>query len=189
MEAEIPAPADPDRYPADDISMDIRKATRDRLHEIHGVIRESIKCLCTADHLGNPSHIETWLAARSQTELDELILRSDSQGFVCVDANDLVVGVSHITTCGELTLCYVAPTHSGLGIGSKLLAVAESQARNWDLLAIRLTSTTTAKAFYESHGYEPCAETIACFGVTGHPLRKSLSATSTMDTESGITKG
>ncbi|ROU02743.1 GNAT family N-acetyltransferase [Histidinibacterium lentulum] len=77
----------------------------------------------------------------------------------------------------------VAPSHRGLGLGSRLLSEAEDKARAEGMLGIFIdTYGFQAPGFYERHGYRT-------FGRLGHPdparvrsyLAKSLSDSAPLD--------
>ena len=55
-----------------------------------------------------------------------------------------------------------------------LLRKLESHAREIGLPAIRLSSTTTVKAFYLRNRFTPCGPPDVAFGVTAFPLMKEL---------------
>jgi GNAT superfamily N-acetyltransferase len=64
-----------------------------------------------------------------------------------------VAGVGLFDTNGWIFLLYVAPEALGTGLGKALLVAMEAQARELGLPTLRLRSTLTARAFYESQGY------------------------------------
>ena len=153
--------------------MIIQNPQKHQLNEIHALIRDSITLLCNADHKDDPANLDHWLSKRTVENLEEIIFKPESKGFVCVE-NGSIVGISHVTREGELTLCYVHPEYLGLGIGAKVLTMVESQARHWGLEGIKLVSTTTAKPFYERHGYSQYSDTILYLRMPGYPLSKSI---------------
>jgi N-acetylglutamate synthase-like GNAT family acetyltransferase len=55
----------------------------------------------------------------------------------------------------ELEALYVAPDAARTGVGSALLAHAETVARQHALPTLRLQSTLNAQPFYAKRGYEP----------------------------------
>ncbi len=153
--------------------MQIEKANKENLKEICHLIKESIVNLCGDDHLNKQEHIDNWLSARSESEMDALLFGSESQAFVCADKG-VVVGISHIKNNGELTLCYVHPKKLGRGIGSFILQAAENQAEEWGIKQIQLVSTATARSFYLSQGYEQYQDSIMYIGMPGYPLKKAV---------------
>lgn len=116
------------------------------------VLRSSITQLCVADHQNNAATLERWL--RNKTPEQFLRWLADPQNCVVVaEIESVLCGVGLIRTSGDLDLCYVQPGWQGAGIGRALLSALEAQARNWNLLQIRLISTVTARTSYERHGY------------------------------------
>ncbi|KAA3616876.1 MAG: GNAT family N-acetyltransferase [Calditrichaeota bacterium] len=85
-----------------------------------------------------------------------------------------IVGVSHIKNNGEITLCYVHPKKSRLGIGKLMLHVAEKQAEEWGIFQVWVVRSGTAKDFYISQGYKQYAKSITYLGMPGFPLKKDL---------------
>ena len=74
----------------------------------------------------------------------------------------------------SIYLCYVVPEGLHRGIGSRLLAAMEAEARRLGHPQIILNSTITAQAFYKRHGYLADGPAkfwgkIKCF-----PMRKEL---------------
>ncbi len=143
------------------------------LREICEVIHDSIIKLCINDHLNQNTHIEEWLSERSIENLESLLFNNKTQAFICSFHNQ-IVGVSNIDNRGELSLCYVHPAYTGKGIDHMILGAVENQAQELGLDEVKLISTTTAKNFYLSNGYNQYDEPIAHIGMTGYPLKKHI---------------
>lgn len=65
-----------------------------------------------------------------------------------------IVGFSSIDGTGTLHGIYVLPEYSQLGIGSKLLAGAESTAKQRGIERVSVTASLNSQCFYEKHGYQ-----------------------------------
>jgi len=68
---------------------------------------------------------------------------------------------------------YVAPSETGQGVGSALLARVEAAIRSYGYAAARLESSQNALAFYLRRGYLRCGPPDAD---GAYPLRKDLAA-------------
>ncbi|MBD2724625.1 GNAT family N-acetyltransferase [Hymenobacter armeniacus] len=76
---------------------------------------------------------------------------------------------------GQLRFMAVAPAAAGTGLGSRVVAYLESQARAAGLREIMLHSRDSAVGFYEKHGYAVVEPSHTLFGVIPHFLmRKQL---------------
>jgi GNAT superfamily N-acetyltransferase len=98
--------------------------------------------------------------------------------FVRDDAGTIVAGLHGSTwgDCCEIRLLWISADRRRNGLGSRLLAAAEAEARRRGALQVLLSSHTfQAPAFYHRHGYE------TLFVLDGYPsphgqhwLRKRL---------------
>jgi len=76
---------------------------------------------------------------------------------------------------GEVQLCYVAPEARFLGVSELILQALEQQARRWGLAKLFLTSTLTAKSFYERRGWIPAGNPMSVYGMKSIvPMTKFL---------------
>lgn len=76
---------------------------------------------------------------------------------------------------GEIQLCYLVPEVQYLGVGKLLLHALEEQAVRWGLDRVFLTSSITAKKFYERNGYVHIGEPMSVYGLrTVFPMSKRL---------------
>ncbi|UOQ97657.1 GNAT family N-acetyltransferase [Hymenobacter sp. 5317J-9] len=89
----------------------------------------------------------------------------------------LAVGMLQPTGAGQgqLRFMAVAPEAAGAGLGSRIVAYLEQQARAAGLREIILHSRDSAVGFYEKHGYAVVEPSHVLFGVIPHFLmRKQL---------------
>jgi len=151
----------------------IVKAEKESIARIISVINDSIENLCHQDHLNKKKHLDEWLNERSQVNLENQLFHDNTQTFVCVDKGK-IIGVSQIDKSGDLKLCYVHSQYTGIGAGRLLLVAAENQAKEWGLKQVSMVSTRTAHDFYQSQGYINDGKAVACIGMPGYPLVKSI---------------
>ena len=69
------------------------------------------------------------------------------------DDNGRQVGVAMLRD-DEISCVFVAPDRSGEGIGRKLMTVVEEKAKQDGYRSVHLSSSVTARTFYESVGYK-----------------------------------
>ncbi|GAC1599209.1 MAG: hypothetical protein NVS3B25_25950 [Hymenobacter sp.] len=69
---------------------------------------------------------------------------------------------------GQIRFMAVAPHRAGTGLGSRVVAYLEEQARAAGLAAIMLHARESAVGFYERHGYAVMAPSHTLFGVLPH---------------------
>lgn len=72
--------------------------------------------------------------------------------FVAV-TEDRIVGMAELEQDGFVDYFYVNPDFQGRGIGSRMLARLESEARKMDLTRLTADVSLTAKEFFESRGF------------------------------------
>jgi GNAT superfamily N-acetyltransferase len=67
---------------------------------------------------------------------------------------DAIVGFGQLNPdAGEVDAVYVLPDRQGQGIGQRLLAGLEAEARARDIRALELSATLNAVSFYAQAGY------------------------------------
>jgi GNAT superfamily N-acetyltransferase len=137
-------------------------------------LRSSIMDLCVEDHQNDAATLAHWLRNKTVDDFERWLL--EPTNFVAVgDDGARVCGVGLIHQSGHVRLCYVRADRQRLGVGRALLSALEVQASSWGLNEIRITSSATARAFYEKHGYASDGESMPAFGVArGYPYRKRL---------------
>lgn len=156
---------------ATSMEITIRHATPEDAAAVCDVVRRSIAELCAADHHNDQKFVDAWLSNKTPDRLRTWITGETNATFVAL-ADGRICGVAMISRDGELQLCYVAPEVQFPGTGQLLLKAVEQQAVRWNLDEIHLTSTLTAKRFYERHGFsEGKGSTATRFGL---PMIKSL---------------
>jgi hypothetical protein len=89
-------------------------------------MRRSIAERCAADHRNDPVILKRWLGNKTP-ELFKSWIRPDNTLLVAVE-DDLILAVSCVTDCGEITLNYVSPDARFRGASNALLRVLEARA-------------------------------------------------------------
>ncbi len=145
----------------------VRPACDSDAAEICDVVRRSIVQLCVADHGNDERILAGWLDNKVPQKV-VMWIRADANFAVVAIEAARVIGVALLARRGEVQLCYVAPEASRRGVGAMLLQSLESQAVQWGLERIFLTSTLTAKQFYERAGY------VAAEPVEAHGLQRAF---------------
>jgi GNAT superfamily N-acetyltransferase len=152
----------------------VRPASRADVVGAVDAVRSSITELCVDDHRNDAATLEHWLRNKTVEHFERWLL--DPGNFVVVSHDGAVVcGVGLLRRSGHVHLCYVRPERQRLGVGRAVLTALEAQASAWDIEELRLTSTATARLFYEKQGYRSDGEPEPGFGVVrGYPYRKRL---------------
>lgn len=143
------------------------------------VVAGSIRSLCRADHGDDPAVLAVWLANKTPEGLAVLI--ADPQATVwlalvgaCIAGVGQTTAAGHVEGPGKITLNYVAPDWRGQGVSTALLAQMEATLAGQGVVTARLTSTTTARAFYLARGWSPAGPPRSGRWIVGHPLEKRL---------------
>jgi N-acetylglutamate synthase-like GNAT family acetyltransferase len=138
------------------------------------VLRRSITELCVLDHQNDMPTLERWLSNKTRGNFVRWLGDPESHLVVATSAT-AIVGVAALHRSAEVRLCYVHPNFTHRGVGSSLLSAVEAQARRCGVEELTLTSSLTARAFYERCGYAPAGPSTNAFGVLqAYPYSKLL---------------
>ena len=148
------------------------------------VLRRSISECCIEDHHNDPEILSAWLRNKTPENLTSWFSSPANFAVVATSGKD-VVGLGLLSTKGEVLLCYILPEIRFTGVGKFLLRALESHAAEIGLPEIRLSSTTTAKAFYLRNGFTPCGPPEVASGVTTFPFIKRLGANQSLNRTRG----
>ena len=118
------------------------------------VLRRSISELCIADHHNDEKVLSAWLRNKTPANVRTWII-SDKYFSLVALRDSCICGFAMISREGEIQLLYGSPEVHHLGAGKLMLRALEQQALRWNLNKVFLTSTLTAKAFYERNGFKP----------------------------------
>ncbi|RBO97608.1 GNAT family N-acetyltransferase [Pseudochrobactrum asaccharolyticum] len=154
--------------------MEIRAARQDDAAEICLVLRRSITELCVADHNNDPQILDPWLANKTLENLHAWIARAGQTYRVAV-IDDQIAGVGAVSATEGVLLNYVSPDFRYRGVSKALMAVLEDWLKEQGQVVCRLTSTATARLFYETIGYLPDGEPqTGRSGNPAFPMKKLL---------------
>ena len=138
------------------------------------VLRRSTRELCGADHHNDEQILSAWLKNKTAENVGAWV-RSESNFCVVAVEGAEVRGFALLHRQGEIQFCYVVPEVIRCGGGKLMLRALEQQAVRWGLNNLFLTSTLTAKPFYEHHGYVWSGEQVPIFGLhRAFPMSKPI---------------
>jgi GNAT superfamily N-acetyltransferase len=138
------------------------------------VLRRSICELCVADHGHDEQVLAAWLANKTPENVRAWITAASSFSVVAVDGGE-VRGFGLIQRDGEIQMCYLVPEVQFRGAGKLMLRALEEQAARWGLRGVFLTSSVTAKQFYERNGYVQSGEPKSRYGLQRvYPMSKRI---------------
>ena len=127
---------------------DIRAATTDDATALSVLIQGAVRVSNARDY--DPATIELICAKFTR---DRVIAKMAGRDvFVAVSERDVLGTVS--LGKGQLHAMFVAAERQGQGIGRRLVQHLEQHARSRGLSALRLSSSITARPFYEKLGYQ-----------------------------------
>src|ERR1700676_2704223 len=117
--------------------MEIRDAVADDAPAACQVLRRSIVELCVADHGNDPPILTPWLSNKTPEIVASWIASPDNSLLVAVERGT-VLAVGCVTNAGEINLNYVSLDARAIERGN---------------VRCTLTSTQTARRFYQANGY------------------------------------
>lgn len=152
----------------------IRNARAEDAEKACGVLRRSIAELCGSDHHDDPTILRQWLANKTPGNVERWIADDGNRVLVAVKGDDLVA-VGAVKTDGEITLNYVSPDARFQGVSRAMVAALEQAARDVGNASCHLVSTSTARRFYLSAGYQEAGAPEGRFGTrSSYPMLKRL---------------
>lgn len=138
------------------------------------VLRRCILECCVEDHRNDPAVLAKWLGNKTPETIESWFAWPAHYPLVAT-VGDAVAGVAMLSRPGKIALLHVDPGRRLSGIGSALLQELERKARKSGVATLRVSSTFSARGFYESHGYDMQSTTNAAFG-TALAMAKRLRA-------------
>lgn len=137
------------------------------------VLRRSITELCTADHRGDPAILDRWLGNKTAEIVRGWIAACGHTVLVAERASE-VIGVAGVTDAGQITLNYVGPNARFGGVSTAMLAKMEHLLREVGVQRSQLSSTATARGFYQRRGYVDVGRSVVFDGVIDYHMAKQL---------------
>ena len=133
----------------------------------------SITELCAADHGGDVDLIARWTANKTVQDVTRWMFSAGTTILAAYSGDD-IAGVGGYLRDGRIVLNYVAPGFQRRGVSGALLARMEQALVDAGCTEAALTSTTTARDFYLSRGWQIAGPPEDDYGFPGHPMRKNL---------------
>jgi GNAT superfamily N-acetyltransferase len=154
--------------------LEIRAATAEDAPAACQIVRRSIAELCVADHQNDEQILNRWLSNKTPEVFQSWIGQSDNSLLVAVDDGE-IVAVGSVTDAGQITLNYVSPDARFRGVSRALFHALEARAMERGNARCTLTSTETARRFYQANGYVEIGAPAGHFGTgSGYPMSKLL---------------
>jgi GNAT superfamily N-acetyltransferase len=151
--------------------MEIRDAVAEDAPVACEVLRRSISELCVSDHGNDPAILMRWLDNKTPEIVASWIVNPANSVLVVVE-RETIIAVGAVTHAGEITLNYVSPDARFRGVSRSLLGALEARAIERGNARCTLTSTETARRFYQANGY---AEDESMAGKFGGPASYTMS--------------
>ena len=121
--------------------------------------------------------LSAWLANKRPENVRAWITSASSFSVVAVDGAS-VQGFGLIQRDGEIQMCYRVPEVQHRGAGKLMLYALEEHAARWGLNGVFLTTSVTARRFYERNGYVQSGEPTSVYGLRSvYPMSKSIAPT------------
>jgi GNAT superfamily N-acetyltransferase len=127
---------------------DIRAATTDDATALSALIQGTVRASNSRDY--SPATIELICANFTRDKILSKMAQRDV--FVAVHLSEIAGTIS--LGSGKLHSMFVEPKRQGQGIGRRLVSHLETHAVNSGLSSLQLSSSITAKPFYEKLGYQ-----------------------------------
>lgn len=152
----------------------VRPARAADVPDMSRVLIASITQLCVADHGGVAERLASWTANKTPDGVSAMLANPGLRMLVAeLDGRLAAVGAI-VPDRGEVSLNYVDPAARFRGVSKALLTALEAQLRGHGVVEAQLTSTTTARRFYEAAGWTEDAAPVVCMGGEGHRMFKTL---------------
>ena len=154
--------------------MHIRDAVANDAEAACQVMRRSIAELCVADHGNDPIILQRWLGNKTR-ECFMSWLNQPGNSLLVAVGDGKILAVGSVTDAGKITLNYVSPDARFRGVSRGMLGALEARAAERGNIRCTLTSTETARRFYNANGYVEDGPPVGEFGTTaGYPMTKQL---------------
>lgn len=153
----------------------IRLATTREARAACNVIRRSIMHCCSDDYRNDSAILDRWLSSTTPDIVEGWFSWPTHFPLVAM-LDDQVAGVAMLSGRRKIVLMHVDPQWRLAGIGTALLQTLEVKAAKSGAPYLKLSSTFSARLFYERHGYSVTGTTDTVVYGTALTMIKSLSA-------------
>ena len=151
----------------------VRPAKAEDSSAVCDVLRRSIAACCVADHQGNQSIIDAWLANKTPENVRSWVT-SEENCFFVAEIKGSIIGAANLSKTGYILLLYICLEARFLGIGKALLSALEDEAKRLDLKEMHLESTKTSHSFYLRNEFKDEGSEVSSFGIPCYKMRKIL---------------
>lgn len=152
------------------MTLEIRRALHSDAAKMINAHRRSIREICFKDY--NPEQIEAWAGRDFREEHWHKTMDRDLV-WVISDSENNIHGFGHLkfreNTEAEIAGLYFAPEVVGKGLGKKMAAIIFEECQKNNVKTVFLCATKTAKAFYQSVGFQQVGEE-STIDLGGHKL-------------------
>lgn len=142
----------------------VRRATAQDVDASVALLIASITHLCVDDHSNDPETLARWLRNKTRANLEQWF-ENPENSVVIAELGSALCGVALLHSSGMIRLCYVLPGMQRSGVGRALIGRLEHEATLRGIVELNLTSTGSARRFYERLGFVPNGEGTTAFGV------------------------
>ncbi len=130
----------------------IRPATPDDAETIAHLHRQAVQEL--AKDYYSLEERESWSPPVDQGRIDKVLNEMKEAIMIVADNDGIIAGFgSIIPSKNELHACYVSPSFTRQGVGSKIMDALETIAKEHGLKTLKLNGSMNAEAFYRSKGF------------------------------------
>lgn len=154
----------------------IRAATQADAAQACRLLCRSISECCAKDHRNDASILAAWLGNKTPENVASWFECASHHSIVACTGSELI-GVAIMTRQGKVVLFYISPDARATGTGKALLDALERQAKEWGLRTLQVTSTLSARDFYERNGFAYCGPARTAFGTDAVSLAKKIPGT------------
>ncbi|MEO0628599.1 MAG: GNAT family N-acetyltransferase [Bacteroidota bacterium] len=134
--------------------MTIRLANRDDVYQLSKLIWENTEHVKENNY--TPLQVKTWKEVNRPEEIEKSL---EERLIFCAYRDEELLGTIGLRE-NEIVGLYVNYRKRQMGIGGKLMQFVEDHARKKGINNLTLTSTPSARQFYERRGYEPIKSVI-----------------------------
>lgn len=153
----------------------VREARDSDVAKVCEVLVRSVREICAPDYNNDEAVLQQWCANKTPEFVAGWIRNPDNFVVVAEDSSGEIVGAAMYQRAkAAVELCYIVPEALYQGIGSRLLATLEGEAKRLGHKEIHLGSSITARDFYRRNGYSEDGEPVYWGKVLGFPMRKVL---------------
>jgi len=153
------------------MNLNIRLACPEEMEQVLDIQQQAIQMLCSQDY--SPEQVDAIVQSQQAW-------RGQQERIYVAEKGNHLVGFIAFSPCNtEISGIYVHPDHTRQGIATQLLANFERRAMEDSQCTLKVMSSLTAVAFYESQGYISVQKTqMDALGVSVPCLRMEKSMTS-----------